>query len=192
MIKIAAGLISSLLIILGAMGCTPEVNLPPATATTTSATVTNPPPTTTPVLVFAELAAAGEAYTWQNSLGNWKPATAVIDGVVKTLDSTYFESNTFLTMDQFGRVELNFTWDTEGARISEAVTTRLIGQRLGIFKGGQALLGDDGQPFAPVIQAVITSRGVITGLSVTEAQQLYEQLNAGRPPAATSTTANGP
>ena len=37
---------------------------------------------------------------------------------------------------------------------------------------------------APYINAVITDRGMITGLSVTEATQLSQQLNFGRLPVA--------
>lgn len=137
----------------------------------------------TALLVFAELAAAGEEAKWENELGRWKPATAEIDGVVKELDSSYFKDNTFLTSDQTtGRIELRFEWNEEGAKISEAVTTRILGKRMGIFEGDTALLGDNGQPIAPVVEGIISTSGVITGLSFNEAEILSRQLNAGRLP----------
>ncbi|MEL7562646.1 protein translocase subunit SecD [Dehalogenimonas sp. 4OHTPN] len=137
----------------------------------------------TALLVFAELAADGEEARWENELGRWKPATAEIDGAVKELDSSYFKDNTFLTSDQTtGRIELRFEWNEEGAKISEAVTTRILGKRMGIFEGDTALLGDNGQPIAPVVEGIISTSGVITGLSFNEAEILSRQLNAGRLP----------
>ncbi len=137
----------------------------------------------TALLVFGELATEGDpAIRWTNELGSWKPATAEIDGVVKELNSSYFEDNTGLTTDQFGRIELRFNWNDEGAKISEAVTTRILGQRLGIFEGDTALLGDDGFPVAPTVEGIISTSGVITGLSFAEAEILSRQLNAGRLP----------
>ncbi|XUW99399.1 MAG: hypothetical protein TUN42_05730 [Dehalogenimonas sp.] len=176
--------ISSLLVFALITACSGQDKSPSTTEietiTTTTIQVTNPP-TKSPVIVFGELVGPGETYTWHNSLGNWKPATAVIDGVVKTLDSTCMDGNTFITTNPMtGQVQLNFTWNPEGARISEAVTSRLIGKRLGMFKGDQTLTGIDGLPLAPVINAVITTAGVIAGLSDVEAQQLCSQINAGR------------
>ncbi len=137
----------------------------------------------TALLVFGELADEGDpAILWENELGSWKPATAEIDGVVKELNSSYFEDNTGLTTDQFGRIELRFNWNEEGAKISEAVTTRILGQRLGIFEGDTALIGDDGLPVAPTVEGIISTTGVITGLSFAEAEILSRQLNAGRLP----------
>jgi preprotein translocase subunit SecD len=77
---------------------------------------------------------------------------------------------------------LVFEWDEEGALLSEQITERLIGEPLGIFDGEVALLGDDGLPLAPTVQAVITDRGQIEGLSLNEAEDLSNQLNAGRLP----------
>jgi preprotein translocase subunit SecD len=136
----------------------------------------------TALLVFGELAAAGEEARWENELGRWKPATAEIDGEVKELNSSYFKDNTSLVTDQFSRIQLRFEWNEEGAKISEAVTTRIFGQRLGIFEGDTALLGDDGHPVAPTVEGIISTSGVITGLSLSEAEILSRQLNAGRLP----------
>ncbi len=118
----------------------------------------------------------------------WVPATGVINGETKVLNSSYFKSNTYVQTDQFGQVELIFEWNEEGAELSEQITSRLVegNQPLGIFEGSgedaQPLLGDDGQPIAPRVQAVIRERGRITGLSLKEATELSRQLNAGRLP----------
>lgn len=115
----------------------------------------------------------------------WVPATGLIDGEEKVLNSSYFKGNTYVTTSsQQGGVVLHFEWNEEGAMLSEQITGRLIGEPLGIFEGSgedaQPLLGDNGQPIAPTVNAVITDAGIITGLSLKEATDLSRQLNAGR------------
>ena len=112
----------------------------------------------------------------------WVPATGVIDGQEKVLNSSYFKSNTYVARDQLGAIELRFEWNEEGAILSEQITNRLIGQPLGIFEGDEPLLDENGRPVAPTVQAVIRESGRITGLSLNEATQLSQQLNAGRLP----------
>jgi preprotein translocase subunit SecD len=137
----------------------------------------------TALLEFGEPAASDEEARWENELGRWKPATAVINGVEKELTSSYFKENTRVGIDQTtGQVYLYFEWNDEGAKISEEVTKRLLGKRLGIFDGDDALRGEDGLPIAPVVTEVIRDSGQITGLSLNEATELSRQLNAGRLP----------
>jgi preprotein translocase subunit SecD len=114
--------------------------------------------------------------------GEWIPAVGVVGGVEKALTSSLFNENTYVDRDQFSQILLIFEWTAEGAVLSEEITGRLIGQPLGIFEGDQPLLGDDGEPIAPIINSVITDRGQIEGLSLNEAQELSNQLNAGRLP----------
>ena len=112
----------------------------------------------------------------------WVPATATIDGEEKTLTSGYFKENTYVTTDELSRILIIFEWNEEGSEISGEVTGRLIGQPLAIFLSGAPLLGDDGQPIAPIVQSQITDRGQIEGLSLAEATELSQLLNAGRIP----------
>ena len=134
------------------------------------------------ILEFGELAADEEEAKWENELGRWKPATALIDGEEKALTSRYFKENTYIDRDDLGRIELLFEWDEEGSKLSEIITGRLIGKPMGIFEGGEPLLGEDDIPIAPIVQSTIVDRGVITGLSYNEATSLSKQLNAGRLP----------
>ena len=134
------------------------------------------------ILEFGELAADEEEAKWENELGRWKPATALIDGEEKALTSRYFKENTYVDRDDLGRIELLFEWDEEGSKLSEEITSRLINQPMGIFEGDEPLLGEDDIPIAPIVQDVISDRGVITGLSYNEATSLSKQLNAGRLP----------
>ncbi len=135
------------------------------------------------ILKFGELAAEDEEAKWENELGRWKPATAIIDGEEKTLSSRYFKENTYIRhVERTGEILLLFEWDEEGSELSEEITGRLIEQRLGIFEGDEPLRGDDGRPIAPFVQTTIISSGQITGLSLNEATRLSRQLNYGRLP----------
>ena len=134
------------------------------------------------LLEFGELAGDDEEAKWENERGKWKPATAIIDGEEKALTSRYFKENTYLSRDNMGGLLLVFEWDKEGSQISEQVTGRLINEPLGIFEGGESLLGDDGKPVAPIVRSIIKDRGQIEGLSYEEADSLSVQLNAGRLP----------
>ncbi|MBN1369411.1 MAG: protein translocase subunit SecD [Dehalococcoidaceae bacterium] len=112
----------------------------------------------------------------------WVTATGEIDGEAKALNSSYFKDNTFVTVDDFNNILLIFEFNAEGAELSRQITTRLIGEQLGIFEGDEPMLGEDGRPIAPTVQSVISDRGQITGLSLNEATTLSQQLNAGRLP----------
>jgi preprotein translocase subunit SecD len=122
------------------------------------------------------------AIKWKDSLGNWKPAMGTSNGQSLELTSAYFQQNTYVTTDNLGRVVLVFNWDTTGTELSTQITGRLVNgnQPLGIFSNGQPLLGDNGQPIAPSVQAQITASGQIDGLSTNEAKFLSSMLNAGR------------
>lgn len=136
------------------------------------------------LLEFGELADEEEEAKWENELGRWKPAVAVVGGEEKELTSRYFKENTFVTQDRLGGVLLVFEWDEEGSLLSEKITSRLVqGQQpLGIFEGDEPLRGEDGRPIAPVVRSVIIDKGQIEGLSFNEAEALSKQLNAGRLP----------
>jgi preprotein translocase subunit SecD len=118
----------------------------------------------------------------ENGEENWIPATGIIDDEERILTSSYFEENTFVTRNDFGAILLVFEWNEEGSQLSEQITSRLLGKPLGIFEGDEPLRGEDGRPIAPTIQAIITDRGQIEGLSVNEATEISNQLNAGRLP----------
>ncbi len=136
----------------------------------------------TALLEFGELTEEGDEAKWVNELGEWKPATAQIKGEELELSSRYFKENTYVSQDNFGQVILAFEWDETGSQMFEEITTRLLKQQLGIFLGDEPLRGDDGIPIAPVIQSVISDKGIIEGLSLAEALELSKLLNAGRIP----------
>jgi preprotein translocase subunit SecD len=136
----------------------------------------------TALLEFGELVEDDEEARWVDELGKWKPVTAVVDGEELELSSRYFKENTYVSQNDFGQVVLAFEWNEIGSQMFEEITQRLLNQPLGIFLGDEPLRGEDGRSIAPIIQSVISDRGIIEGLSLTEASELSRLLNAGRIP----------
>ncbi len=137
------------------------------------------------MLEFGELVTDNGTYKWENELGKWKPATAVIDGEEKALTSRYFKTNTELRQNTLdGSLYLYFEWDEEGSVISEQVTGRLAATqaRMGIFDGSDSLRSEDGRPVAPAVRDTIIDSGIIEGLDLEDATNLSRQLNFGRLP----------
>lgn len=117
-----------------------------------------------------------------DATGNWTPTTGTVNGENLTLSSKYFKQNTSVTLDQYGKPLLIFEWDATGSQLSEQITTRLLHKPLAIFLGAEPLRGQDGQIIAPTVNAVITDKGEIEGLSLADANELSRLLNAGRIP----------
>ncbi len=85
--------------------------------------------------------------------------------------------NAQMGYDQYGKPNVEFTWDSEGARIFGDLTGDHIKERL-------AILLDGFVQSAPVIQSRITTKGEITGnFSSEEASDLALVLRSGALPA---------
>jgi preprotein translocase subunit SecD len=114
----------------------------------------------------------------QDATGQWIPATGTLDnGQTIVLTGAYLvpgrQQVTFAS--RAGLPEVAFEFNSDGAKVFGQVTSRLVGKPLGIFLDGERVS-------APTVQAVLTSNGVITGLSLEEARLLALQLNAGALP----------
>jgi preprotein translocase subunit SecD len=127
----------------------------------------------------------------QDATGNWTPATGTVNNQTLTLSSRYFKENTSIRVDQYGKPLLVFEWDETGAQLSEQITTRLLHKPLAIFLGDEPLRGQDGHIIAPTVQAVIIDKGQIEGLSLADATELKDLLNAGRIPVPLGSYVNG-
>ena len=117
--------------------------------------------------------------------GEWIPATGTVtvNGEEKelVLSSRYFRENTEVSLHPTtNEVLLLFEMDETGAKLFKQISTRLLGKPLAIFLGDEPLTGEDGRIIAPTVQAVIEDKGQITGLSLVDAQDLSQVLNAGR------------
>src|SRR5918911_157222 len=113
----------------------------------------------------------------QDASGQWVPATGTLNGETVALTGAYLvpghQQVTF--QSRAGLPDVAFEFNSDGAALFTQITQRLIQKPLGIFLDGQEIS-------APTVQAVLSSNGVITGLSLEQARLLALQLNAGALP----------
>jgi len=121
-----------------------------------------------------QLDASGNVVNDANGNPTWIPATATgSDGTTQALTSKYLKPNAAVTLDNLGKPEVAFEWETEGAKLFGEVTTALLNKPLGIFLDNTLIS-------VQTVQAVITDKGVITGLTLDQAKILVAQLNSGQ------------
>ena len=115
----------------------------------------------------------------ENSSIIWDPAMGTSSaGQQVHLTGRFMEANAQVVLDPGTNLpQVAFQFNREGGRLFEQITERLLDQPLGIFLDDQLIS-------APTVQAVISDQGVITGLSISEAEDLAIQLNAGALPIA--------
>lgn len=124
-----------------------------------------------------EVDAQGNVVRDENGQPKWKPALARdTAGNEVTLTGKYLRPKTSVNLEtQTTQPIVEFEWDNDGALLFKQITSRLIGQPLGIFLDDQLIS-------APTVRAVIEQRGIIEGLTLREAELLAIQLNAGALP----------
>ncbi|MFQ5934531.1 MAG: protein translocase subunit SecD, partial [Dehalococcoidia bacterium] len=107
----------------------------------------------------------------------WDPAMGTDSrGQSTHLTGRFMEPNAQVILDPTTNLpQVAFTFNREGGRLFEQITERLVGKPLGIFLDGLLVS-------APTVQAVIRDQGVITGLTLDEAEDLAIELNAGALP----------
>jgi len=88
------------------------------------------------------------------------------------LTGQYFKPNAHVTLDARNLPVVAFEWNNDGAAVFEQVTLRNLQRPLGIFLDNELIS-------APIVNAVIRDRGIIEGMTITEAQNLAIQLNSG-------------
>src|SRR5919202_664097 len=113
----------------------------------------------------------------QDASGQWIPATGQLNGQTVPLTGAYLvpgrQQVTFTS--RAGLPDVAFEFNGDGAQLFQQITSRLVGKPLGIFLDEQLIS-------APTVQAVLSSNGIITGLSLEQARLLALQLNAGALP----------
>ena len=119
----------------------------------------------------ADAQAVGEC----DAEGRWMQATGDISGRKIALSGRYLKPNSYVSFDQAGLPLVGFEFLSDGGELFRQITTRLLGNRVAIFLDSEELS-------SPVVQAVISDRGQISGLALDRAQELVVQLNAGALP----------
>ena len=127
-------------------------------------------------LDFRELVvdANGKPVLDANGKEQWAIAKAKgTDGQERELSGKYLKPNAQVVLEpQTNKPEVAFEWNSEGATLFEQITQRNLQKPLGIFLDNQLIS-------APTVQSVIKEKGVITGLTLQEANTLAIQLNSG-------------
>jgi preprotein translocase subunit SecD len=109
----------------------------------------------------------------------WVPATATgSDGTTQeTLTGKYLKPNAYVDTDSLGKPEVAFEWDTEGAKLFGEITTVLYNN--GVNSKPLGIFLDNTLISAPTVDAVITDKGVINGVTLDQAKTLAIELNSG-------------
>jgi SecD/SecF fusion protein len=108
---------------------------------------------------------------------NWIPATGIGSGEEeKALTGRFLKGReTEVIFDAAGRPFVQLKFDSEGGRLFEQITTRLLGLPMAIFLDEELIS-------APTVQGVLSTDSVITGLELGEADTLARQLRTGAMP----------
>ena len=136
-------------------------------------------------LDFRELQYDNSGNPVRDEYGNlvWEPATGVVNGQEVQLTGTYLKRNSQVAIDQTtNSPQVAFEFNSQGADLFEQITSRLFvatdspqNKPLGIFLDNQLIS-------SPTVNAVLSDKGVITGLTLSEARNLAILLNAGSLP----------
>lgn len=104
----------------------------------------------------------------------WDPTLAINKaGAEVPLTGRFMRATSQVILDPTTNLpQVAFEFNSEGAKMFESITQRLLNKPLGIFMDNQLIS-------SPTVQAVISDRGVITGLTLDEADDLSIELNAG-------------
>jgi preprotein translocase subunit SecD len=107
----------------------------------------------------------------------WIPATGVgNDNVEKALTGRFLEANTGVIFDQLGQPLVQLQFNSEGGRLFDQITGRLVGFPMAIYL-------DEEIVSAPTILTRISGgKSVISGLTADEGRKLAIQLNSGALP----------
>lgn len=122
-----------------------------------------------------ELDASGQPVKDESGNIVWVIATATgSDGVTQEeLTGKYLKPNAQVVLNQqTNQPEVAFEWNSEGAVLFQQITTRDLNKPISIFLDNELIE-------TATVQAVISDKGVITGLTLDKGRQLAIQLNSG-------------
>jgi protein-export membrane protein SecD/preprotein translocase SecF subunit len=107
----------------------------------------------------------------------WKPATGIgNDGVEKVLNGRFLRANSRVVFTQLGQPQVALEFNSEGAKLFDQLTTRLVGLPMAIF------LDEDIISAPTILTRISDGKSVITGPTADEGRKLAIQLNSGALP----------
>jgi preprotein translocase subunit SecD len=130
----------------------------------------------TPTLANVLTAPGRLEFKEQDPAGQWVPATGQLNGQTVALTGAYLvRGHQVVVTNAAGRPDVAFEFNSDGTTLFQQITQRLLGHQLDMYLDGQQLA-------APTVQAVLSSRGVITGLTPEQAQFVAGVLSGGELP----------
>ena len=107
----------------------------------------------------------------------WKPATGVgNDNVEKALTGRFLRANSSVIFDPLGRPQVQLQFNSEGGKLFDQLTGRLVGLPMAIF------LDEDIISAPTILSRISDGNSVIQGLTADEGRKLSIQLNSGALP----------
>jgi len=127
------------------------------------------------LLEFKEQQLDANGNVVNDSSGNpvWIPAMATgSDGTQEELTGKYVLPNSYVDNNSLNQPEVEIAFDSEGAKLFGEITTRDLDEPIAIFLDN-TLISE------ATVEAVITDKGVIQGLTLAQAKDLSIELNSG-------------
>jgi preprotein translocase subunit SecD len=109
----------------------------------------------------------------------WTPAKGDLNGSPEIMTGAFLKPDASIQFDSLGQPSLRFNMNGDGQKVFGTLSERLIKLPLATFLDGEPIRGQAGSVIAPTINAQITTTGVTTGLSLTDAKKLTTFLNNG-------------
>ncbi len=108
------------------------------------------------------------------------PAMAVYEGKSLELTSQYFSGKVDVRIQGTSLPEIYFEWDDIGSDLFYNITARLATKAEGSIERSLGIFVGDVYESSPHVNEPIRDSGVITGMSLNDAHDLANFLNAGR------------
>ena len=125
-----------------------------------------------------QLDASGNVVEYSSGNPVWIPAMATgSDGTQEELTGKYLLPNSYVDTNSLGQPEIEIAFDSEGAKLMGEITTVLYNN--GVNSRPMGIFLDSQFVSAPTVDAVITNKCVINGITLFFARDMVNDLNSG-------------
>jgi hypothetical protein len=109
----------------------------------------------------------------------WMPAKGVLEGQEVVMDGGFIERDASVVVDSFDRPFLILNFTQAGGQVFASLTKRIQGRPLTTFLNGEPLRLENGQIYAPSVEAEIPDTIFMAGLGQDRARRLADLINSG-------------